>query len=75
MDSLPLSYGVSPPRYIHRVRHYQQRHHWDCGVSCVVMTLDDQRRRELLDNFDHVCQVEGFGKSTWTVDLCYLLKR
>ena len=39
------------------------------------MILDDDRRRDLIRNFEIVCQAEGFGKSTWTVDLCYLLKR
>ena len=64
-----------PPRSLHAVRHYQQRHHWDCGVSCIIMVLPDADRRHLLANFEAVCQAEGFGKSTWTVDLCYMLKR
>lgn len=70
-----MNLGIEPPQKVHRCVHYQQRHHWDCGVSCCIMILDDDRRRDLVKNFDIVCQAEGFGKSTWTVDLCYLLKR
>ena len=46
-----------------------------CLIFQCIMLLDDDRRRDLIKNFDVVCQAEGFGKSTWTVDLCYLLKR
>ncbi|XP_021193726.3 protein GUCD1 [Helicoverpa armigera] len=63
-------------RYIeHVVRHFPQRYNWDCGVSCVLMLLAAPHREELLDNFEQICQDEGFRQSTWTIDLCYLLKR
>lgn len=58
-----------------RVDHYQQRYHWDCGLSCCIMVLSDQPRNQLLDNFTKVVEEEGFGESTWTIDLCYLLFR
>lgn len=58
-----------------RVDHYQQRHHWDCGLSCCIMVLPDQLRNQLLTNFNQVVEEEGFGESTWTIDLCYLLHR
>ena len=28
----------------------------------------------ILENLEEICQNEGFGHSTWTIDLCYLLK-
>ena len=37
-----------------RVDHYQQRYHWDCGLSCCIMVLSDQPRNQLLDNFTKV---------------------
>ena len=57
------------------VRHYAQRSHWDCGVSCVLMAVDLQTREFILSNFKQVVEEEGFGNSTWTIDLCYLLLR
>ncbi|KAJ0173375.1 hypothetical protein K1T71_011551 [Dendrolimus kikuchii] len=39
------------------------------------MLLEENRREEFLRNLSCVCQEEGFGQSTWTIDLCYLLKR
>ncbi|XP_072934090.1 protein GUCD1 [Epargyreus clarus] len=59
----------------HRVEHFQQRYSWDCGLSCVLMLLSAKQRQEMLENFHQLCQEEGFGQSTWTIDLCYLLKR
>ncbi|KAF9404671.1 hypothetical protein HW555_014229, partial [Spodoptera exigua] len=59
----------------HNVEHYQQRYNWDCGVSCVLMLLPQEQREEMLNNFEDICEDEGFRQSTWTIDLCYLLKR
>lgn len=59
----------------HNVEHYQQRYNWDCGVSCVLMMLPREQREEMLNNFEEICEDEGFRQSTWTIDLCYLLKR
>ncbi|EDW43995.1 GM18874 [Drosophila sechellia] len=39
------------------------------------MILSAQQREQLLGNFEAVCGEEGFGSSTWTIDLCYLLMR
>ncbi|KAI5638747.1 guanylylate cyclase domain-containing protein [Phthorimaea operculella] len=64
------------PKYVlHEVDHYRQRFNWDCGVSCVLMLLPGDQRRQFLENFTDICKDEGFGESTWTIDLCYLLKR
>ncbi|XP_028161073.1 protein GUCD1 [Ostrinia furnacalis] len=64
------------PQFIeHKITHYRQRFNWDCGVSCVLMLLEEEQRRELLNKFAETCQEEGFNQSTWTIDLCYLLKR
>ena len=57
------------------VFHYQQRSHWDCGVSCVLMAVDKATRDEILGNMQRILHEEGFGNSTWTIDLCYLLLR
>ncbi|XP_015518270.1 protein GUCD1 isoform X1 [Neodiprion pinetum] len=58
-----------------KISHIRQRFNWDCGVSCVLMVLPDEQRKYFIDNFDQVCKDEGFDKSTWSIDLCYLLKR
>ncbi|XP_063388887.1 protein GUCD1 isoform X2 [Cydia fagiglandana] len=59
----------------HQLEHFTQRYSWDCGVACVTMLLDPAQRQELLDNFEQICKEEGFGQITWTIDLCYLLKK
>ncbi|XP_059611942.1 protein GUCD1 [Phlebotomus argentipes] len=55
--------------------HYRQCYDWDCGLSCILMILPDEKRRFFAENFSQVCSEEGFGNSTWTIDLCYVLKR
>ncbi|CAG9791140.1 unnamed protein product [Diatraea saccharalis] len=60
---------------LHKLVHYQQRFSWDCGVACVMMLLEQEQRLYFLQNFSAICQEEGFNQSTWTIDLCYLLKR
>ncbi|EDX01360.1 protein GUCD1 isoform X1 [Drosophila yakuba] len=64
-----------PPSKHYNLTHYQQRYNWDCGLSCIIMILSAQQREQLLGNFEAVCGEEGFGSSTWTIDLCYLLMR
>lgn len=59
------------------IYHYQQKSNWDCGVACVLMALsdvDETTREEIIANCEEICKSEGFGHSTWTIDLCYLLK-
>ncbi|XP_037091598.1 protein GUCD1-like [Pollicipes pollicipes] len=53
----------------------QQRHRWDCGLACIMMVLPEAKRNHFIENFQSVCHDEGFGKSTWTIDLVYLLHR
>jgi hypothetical protein len=36
--------------------------------------VDDCTREEIISNSAEICRKEGFGHSTWTIDLCYLLK-
>ncbi|XP_055677334.1 protein GUCD1 [Lutzomyia longipalpis] len=55
--------------------HFRQRYDWDCGLSCILMLLPRQKRNYFLENFTEICSEEGFGQSTWTIDLCYVLKR
>jgi len=60
------------------VGHTQQQFDWDCGLSCVLMALDAadecDAKDSILENLEEICRNEGFGHSTWTIDLCYLLK-
>jgi len=60
------------------VQHTQQKHDWDCGLACVLMALDAadelDAKDAINDNLEEVCKSEGFGHSTWTIDLCYLIK-
>ncbi|KPJ13416.1 Uncharacterized protein C22orf13 [Papilio machaon] len=70
-DKLPIK-----PKYIeHKLNHYQQRFNWDCGIACVMMLLPSEQRDYLRKHFTKICYDEGFLQSTWTIDLCYLLKR
>lgn len=39
------------------------------------MVLPSDERDFFINNFHSICKEEGFSKSTWTIDLCYLLKR
>lgn len=55
--------------------HVEQGLSWDCGVSCVAMVLPADQRNYLLVNRDQIGQEEGYNQSTWTIDLCYLLRR
>jgi len=60
------------------VQHTQQQFDWDCGLSCVLMALDAAEELDakdsIIQNLEEICKKEGFGHSTWTIDLCYLLK-
>lgn len=40
-----------------------------------MMVLPPLKRLLFIDRFEEICQCEGFEKSTWTIDLCYILKR
>ncbi|XP_013167999.1 PREDICTED: protein GUCD1 isoform X2 [Papilio xuthus] len=70
-DNIPTK-----PKYIeHKVHHYQQCFNWDCGIACVMMLLSLEQRDYLKKHFTKICHDEGFLQSTWTIDLCFLLKR
>ena len=60
------------------VQHTQQQFDWDCGLSCVLMALDAAEELDakdsIIENLEEICKKAGFGHSTWTIDLCYLLK-
>ncbi|XP_025837554.1 protein GUCD1 isoform X2 [Agrilus planipennis] len=64
-----------PDKLLIQLCHYKQKSNWDCGISCVLMVLPRIYRESLLKHLPDVCKVEGFNKSTWTIDLCYLLKK
>ncbi|KAF2882812.1 hypothetical protein ILUMI_23324 [Ignelater luminosus] len=76
MDNLEVKLKQGQPeKILIQLKHYKQKYNWDCGVSCVLMVLPNKSRQILLKNFFHICKEEGFNKSTWTIDLCYLLRR
>jgi len=64
-----------PEKHHIQLCHYKQKSNWDCGISCVLMVLPNKHRLHLTKNLSRICKSEGFHKSTWTIDLCYLLKR
>ena len=73
MDTLHNS--TEKPDYVIRsINHYQQRSHWDCGLSCVLMCLNKEERDAISRDVSEVCREEEFGQSTWTIDLCYLIR-
>ncbi|KAK4291009.1 hypothetical protein Pmani_036140 [Petrolisthes manimaculis] len=57
------------------VEHVQQQHTWDCGLACIMMVLQPRVRAQFSDALYQICQEEGIDKSTWTIDLAYLLQR
>ena len=69
---------IMPSVTCRSVSHTQQQFNWDCGLSCVLMALDaaDEftAKEDISSDIEKVCKAEGFGHSTWTIDLCYLLK-
>ena len=63
-----------PTQVTWKLKHYRQRMNWDCGLSCVLMCLKDEERHEITKDIRKLCSEEGFGHSTWTIDLCYMIK-
>lgn len=63
------------PYFEHSLTHFKQRFDWDCGLSSILMILDEPKRKHFLERFQEICDDGNFGKSTWTIDLCYILKR
>ncbi|XP_055388122.1 protein GUCD1 isoform X2 [Condylostylus longicornis] len=57
----------------YKLVHFRQRYDWDCGISCILMVVSALSREYIVNHFDEI--QEGFGSSTWTIDLCYILKR
>lgn len=66
---------ASLPAFLeHPLVHFRQRYDWDCGLSCLIMLLGRQDKQRFLADFKEICTAGGFGESTWTIDLCYILK-
>eukprot|EP00096_Caligus_rogercresseyi_P005424 TRINITY_DN2084_c0_g1_i1.p1 TRINITY_DN2084_c0_g1~~TRINITY_DN2084_c0_g1_i1.p1 ORF type:complete len:224 (-),score=58.86 TRINITY_DN2084_c0_g1_i1:1224-1895(-) len=73
-----IDYLDNIPNAVHEpCPHYRQTSFWDCGISCFIMILGEKDRRWILrdHNIAKLCADEGFAQSTWTIDLCYLLKK
>ncbi|XP_030749049.1 protein GUCD1 isoform X2 [Sitophilus oryzae] len=64
-----------PNKHLIQLCHYKQKSNWDCGISCIAMVLSNKYRDHFIKNISKICKIEGFNKSTWSIDLCYLLKR
>ncbi|XP_055855836.1 protein GUCD1 isoform X2 [Episyrphus balteatus] len=73
--NIPANFTDLPDQKHYNLTHYHQRFHWDCGLSCILMILSSASRKQFLANFDQICEQEGFGHSTWTIDLCYILQK
>ena len=71
---MELQNAELPRLVLWNLKHYKQRMNWDCGLSCVLMCLNEDEREELLKDIPKLCNEEGFGQSTWTIDLCYMMK-
>jgi len=74
MCDLKLKNG-QPEKILIQLSHFKQKYNWDCGISCVLMVLPKRHRQTLIKNLISICREEGFNRSTWTIDLCYLLRR
>lgn len=53
------------------VKHFQQKFHWDCGITCLRMLIDYYH--EDLKSFDNLLENYECNQSTWTIDLLHLL--
>ncbi|XP_059478404.1 protein GUCD1 [Neocloeon triangulifer] len=60
---------------VRTLKHQRQRFNWDCGLTCIMMVMPQEKRQHFQENFKLICSEEGFNKSTWTIDLAYLLKK
>ena len=70
------SQNTQIPSYITwKLKHYQKTMNWNCGLSCVIMCLDDQLRYELLKDTPKLCIEKGCCNSAWMIELCYLIKK
>ncbi|XP_074041706.1 protein GUCD1 isoform X2 [Leptinotarsa decemlineata] len=74
-ENKAISNNGHPEKLHIQLSHFKQKYNWDCGVSCVLMVLPEKKKQKFLKNFTQICENEGFNKSTWTIDLCYLLKK
>ncbi|KAK5638029.1 hypothetical protein RI129_012324 [Pyrocoelia pectoralis] len=75
MQESVIDFSDLPDRIFINLTHSRQRYDWDCGISCVLMVLKERDRESFSNDFLAICKGEGFHKSTWTIDLCYLLHR
>ncbi|CAD7088415.1 unnamed protein product [Hermetia illucens] len=69
------SAGAIPECKEFLLNHFQQRSDWDCGLSCILMILPRNHREHFLRDFERICAENGFGRSTWTIDLCFILRQ
>ncbi|XP_064110013.1 protein GUCD1-like isoform X1 [Macrobrachium nipponense] len=67
--------GGVEEHFLLSIDHVQQRHNWDCGLACVMMILPPQARDLFSAKLYQICEEEGFDRSTWSIDLAYLLQR
>ena len=53
------------------VKHIRQQSNWDCGLTCLRMLIDYYKLD--LSSSNHLIESYECNKSTWTIDLLYLL--
>lgn len=60
--------------FMYELEHHAQQLTWDCGLSCICMLLPSDGANDLQNNMNVICAEEYQNQSTWTIDLCYILK-
>jgi len=61
-------------KFMYELQHHTQRSTWDCGLSCICMLIPADSADDLQKNMNVICAEEYKNQSTWTIDLCYILK-
>lgn len=56
----PTELGIKEDKILIHVKHIKQKYSWDCGISCIMMILDDKSRKHFIDKFEAICKEEGF---------------
>ncbi|XP_046463381.1 guanylyl cyclase 1-like isoform X1 [Daphnia pulex] len=59
--------------FVIELPHVEQVGNWDCGLACIQMVLSNDLAQQLCQNLSSICPDEYQNKSTWTIDLCYIL--
>ncbi|KAI9559665.1 protein C22orf13 [Daphnia sinensis] len=72
-DFIVCSQETQSDAFIIELPHIEQAGNWDCGLACIQMVLSKNLALQLLQNLSTICPEEYQNRSTWTIDLCYIL--